>query len=106
MTAHQILILILIALTLFILPSFGLFFMFKKAGVPSWGGLVPIYNSFEMVRLSKRPLYLFALQFIPIVGWFFTLAICVEFVKTFGKFRFYQHALTVCSLGLYFYISG
>ncbi len=40
------------------------------------------------------------------MGWFFTLAICVEFVKTFGKFRFYQHALTVCTAGLYFLYVG
>ena len=39
MTAHQILILILIALALFILPAFGLYFMFKKAGVPAWKGI-------------------------------------------------------------------
>jgi len=106
MTAHQILILVLIALILFILPAFGLFFMFRKAGVPGWMGLVPVFNSFEMVRLSRRPVYLFILQFIPVVGWFFTLAILVEFVKTFGKFRFYQHLLTVCTAGLYFLYVG
>jgi signal peptidase I len=106
MTAHQILILILIALALFILPAFGLYFMFKKAGVPAWRGLVPVLNSYEMVRLSKRPIYLFFIQFIPVVGWFFSIAILVEFVKTFGKFRFYQHALTVCSAGLYFLYVG
>jgi signal peptidase I len=106
MTSHQILILVLIALTLFILPSFGLYFMFKKAGVPAWKALVPVLNSYEMLTMSKRPIYLFVLQFIPIVGWFFTLAICVEFVKTFGKYRFYQHALTVCTVGLYFLYVG
>jgi signal peptidase I len=106
MTAHQVLILFLIALFLFTLPAFGLFFMFKKAGVPAWKGLVPLLNTFEMLRLSKRPLFWFILQFIPVVGWFMTLAICVEFVKTFGKFRFYQHALTVCTAGLYFLYVG
>jgi signal peptidase I len=106
MSSHQVLILILIALALFILPAFGLYFMFKKAGTPAWKGVVPILNSFEMLRLSKRPMYLFVLQFIPVVGWFFTLAILVEFVKTFGKFRFYQHALTVCGAGLYFIYVG
>ncbi len=106
MTAHQVLILVYIALALFILPAFGAYFMFKKAGTPAWKALVPALNSYEMIRLSKRPVYLFILQFIPVVGWFFTLAICVEFVKTFGKFRFYQHVLTVCSAGLYFLYVG
>jgi signal peptidase I len=106
MTAHQILILIVIALILFILPAFGAYFMFKKAGAPAWKALVPVLNSYEMLRLSKRPVYLFFLQFIPVVGWFFTLAILVEFVKTFGKFRFYQHVLTVMTVGLYFLYVG
>ncbi len=106
MTSHQVLILVLIALALFILPAFGLYFMFKKAGVPAWKGLIPVLNSFEILRLSKRPYYLFVLQLIPVAGWFFTLAILVEFVKTFGKFRFYQHALTVCTAGLYFLYVG
>ena len=106
MTAHQILILVLIALALFILPAFGLYFMFKKAGVPAWKGLVPVLNSYEMIKMSRRPAYLFFIQFISVVGWFFSLAILVEFVKTFGKFRFYQHALTICSLGLYFLYIG
>lgn len=106
MTAHQILILVLISLTLLILPAFGLFFMFKKAGVPGWKALVPVLNSYEMIRLSKKPIYLFILQFIPVVGWFFTLAILVDFVKTFGKFRFYQHLITVCTVGLYFLYIG
>ncbi len=106
MTAHQISILLLISLFLFVIPAFGLYFMFKKAGAPAWKGLVPVLNSFEMLRLSKRPMLWFFLQFIPVVGWFITLAICVEFVKTFGKFRFYQHALTVCTVGLYFLYVG
>ncbi|HEY1872420.1 MAG TPA: DUF5684 domain-containing protein, partial [Chitinophagaceae bacterium] len=106
MSAHQISILLLISLFLFILPAFGLYFMFKKAGAPSWKGLVPVLNTFEMLRLSKRPMIWFFLQFIPIVGWFITLAINVEFVKTFGKFRFYQHALTVLTFGLYFLYVG
>jgi len=106
MTVHQILSLMFISLVLFILPSFGLYFMFKKAGVPGWKGLVPVFNTFVMLQLSKRPLYWFFLQFIPVVGWFISLAIFVEFVKTFGKFRFYQHALTVCTGGLYFLYVG
>jgi signal peptidase I len=106
MTAHQILSLLFITLILFILPAFGLYFMFKKAGVPGWQGLVPVLNSFVMIQMSKRPLYWFFLQFIPVAGWFISLAILVEFVKTFGKFRFYQHALTVCTGGLYFLYVG
>jgi signal peptidase I len=106
MSSHQVLIICLIALLLFILPAVGSYLMFKKAGVAGWKGLIPVYNSFVMLDLSGRPSYWFFLQFVPIVGWFVSLGILVEFVKVFGKFKFYQHALTVFSAGLYFIYVG
>ena len=90
MNSHQVLILCLIALVLFILPSFGAYLMFRKAGRPGLIGLIPIVNIFVMLQVSKRPLYWFFLMFIPVVGWFISLGIYIEFVKTFGKFRFWQ----------------
>jgi signal peptidase I len=106
MDAHQVLILIIIALVLFIIPAPGAYLLFKKAGQPGWKGLLPIYNTYAMLQISRRPLYWFFLQFIPVVGWFITLGILIEFIKVYGKFRFYQHALTVFSLGLYFLYVG
>ena len=106
MTSHQVLVLCLIALVLFILPSFGAYLLFKKAGQPGWKALVPVYNTYVMLRISQRPVYWFFLQFIPVMGWFITLGILIEFIKVFGKFRFYEHALTVFTLGLYLIYPG
>jgi signal peptidase I len=106
MDSHQIFIICLIALILFILPGIGAYLLFKKAGRPAWLGLIPIVNTYEMVRISGRSPVWFFLQFVPVVGWFVSLAILVEFVKVFGKFKFYQHALTVFSAGLYFLYVG
>jgi hypothetical protein len=83
MTAHQISILLLISLFLFILPAFGLYFMFKKAGAPAWKGLVPVLNSFEMLRLRKDHCSGF-LQFIPVVAVYYSRSWSIR--KTFGKF--------------------
>src|ERR1700744_3130712 len=106
MNAHQVLVLCLIALVLFILPSIGAYLLFKKAGQPGWKALIPVYNTYVMLEISNRPLYWFILQFVPVLGWFISLAIYVEFIKVFGKFKFYQHALTVFSAGLYFLYVG
>src|SRR6202012_1307630 len=103
---HQVLVLCLIALVLFILPSIGAYLLFKKAGQPGWKALIPVYNTYVMLEISTRPLYWFILQFVPVLGWFISLAIYVEFIKVFGKFKFYQHALTVFSAGLYFLYVG
>ncbi|PWT73920.1 MAG: signal peptidase I [Bacteroidetes bacterium] len=106
MSSHQVLILLLITLFIFVLPSIGLYFMFRKAGEAGWKALIPFFNTWVMMDIAKRPVFWVFLQFVPIVGWFVTLAILIEFVKTFGKFRFYQHALTVCTFGLYFAYVG
>ena len=106
MSAHQILILALITLILFVVPYIGVYFLFQKAGVPGWKALIPIYNSFMMLEVSDRSFIWFFLQFIPVVGWFISFGIIIEFIKTFGKYRFYQHALSVCTIGLYLLYVG
>jgi len=106
MSSTDVFYLVLIALLINLLPAIGLYGMFRKAGVASWKALVPFYNTWVMVEIAKRPKYWFFLQLVPIIGWFIALGILIEFVKTFGKFRFYQHALTVLTVGLYFIYVG
>ena len=106
MTPDQILVIALISLLLVLLPAPGLYGMFKKAGVIPWKALIPFYNTGVMLEIAKRPKHWFFWQFIPVVGWFITLGIYIEFVKPFGKFRFYQHALTVLASPFYFAYIG
>lgn len=106
MPINELIAIYLIGLLIVILPSVGLYGMFKKAGVESWKAFVPFYNTWEMIRLGNLKKYWFFLQFIPIVGWFISVAILIEFVKTFGKFKFYEHALTVLAAGLFFIYVG
>jgi signal peptidase I len=95
MNSHQIVIVSLISLALFILPAIGAFLLFRKAHQPEWQALIPIYNTYAMLKIANRPVYWFILQFI-----------LVEFIKVFGKFKFYEHALTVFTAGLYFIYVG
>jgi signal peptidase I len=96
----------LISLVLFILPSFGSYLLFRKANQPAWMALVPVYNTYLMLKIAGRPIYWFFIQFIPVVGWFITLGILVEFIKVYGKFKFIEHVLTVFTAGLYFIYVG
>ena len=106
MTAQQILLLFIIQLTIICLPAAGLYKMFQKAGVAGWKALVPFYNTWTMLKLTKGSRYLFFCQFIPIVGWFISMQIFVGFVKTFGKFKLYQHALSALLPVVYFIYLG
>jgi len=106
MSTNDLLGIFFMNLLLVVLPAIGLYGMFKKAGVPAWKALVPFYNVWIMVELAGMKRYWFFLQFIPIVGWFITVAILIDFVKTFGKFAFWEHALTVLLPLVYFIYIG
>ncbi|MEJ8819351.1 S26 family signal peptidase [Lacibacter sp. H407] len=106
MSTNEILWIFIINLLLVVLPAIGLYGMFKKAGVPAWKAVIPFYNVWVMVELAGMKRYWFFLQFIPIVGWFITVAILIDFVKTFGKFAFWEHALTVLVPFIYFTYIG
>ena len=102
MTSHQILIIFLISLGLVWLPAPGMYGMFRKAGVAPWKALIPFYNIAVILNLAKRPMHWAIWQFIPVVGWFVVLGIYVEFVKTFGKFKFHEHLAAVAASPIYF----
>src|SRR3977135_1811103 len=102
MPLSQLLTIYLIGTLIVFLPSFGLYKMFEKAGVPGWKAFIPFYNTWVMLNLAQRPKHWVFWQFIPVVGWFISMGIFVEFVKTFGKFKVYEHALA-CLLPVFYF---
>ncbi len=92
----------LISLLLVLLPSFGLAKMFQKAGLPQWKAWVPFYNTWIMQETAKRPTHWVFWQLIPVVGWFITPGIFIEWVKLFGKFSFWEHTLAALFAPFYF----
>ena len=106
MSAHQVLVLIAIQLAILLLPAYGLAKLFVKAGVPGWKAFIPFYNTRVMLQLGQRPMHWLYWQVIPIVGWFVSMGIFAEFVKLFGKFKLYEHALAALLPVIYFVYLG
>jgi signal peptidase I len=102
MPLSHILIVYLIQLLIVFLPSFGLAKMFQKAGVAQWKAFIPFYNTWVMQDLAKRPKHWVFWQFIPVVGWFISPGIFIEFVKLFGRFTLGEHILAALFAPLYF----
>jgi len=102
MPLQHLLIVYLISTLLVFLPSFGLAPLFVKAGAPAWKAYVPYYNTWVMQELTKRPKHWVFWQFIPVVGWFITPGIFIEFAKAFGKFGLGQHTLAALLAPFYF----
>ncbi len=102
MSLHDLSIIILISLLIVLLPAVGLAKLFVKAGIPSWKAWVPFLNTWEMLKAARYKQYWFWIQFIPVLGWFISIWILVEFVKLFGKYGFLEHAAAVLLPFIYF----
>jgi len=102
MPLYHLFVVYLIGTLLVFLPCFGLAKLFPKAGIEAWKAYVPFYNTWEMQNAVKRPRHWVFWQFIPVVGWFITPGIFIEFVKAFGKFSLGQHTLASLFAPFYF----
>jgi signal peptidase I len=102
MPVNHILVVYLIQLLVMMLPSFGLAKMFEKAGVAQWKAFIPFYNTWVMQQLANRPKHWVLWQAIPVVGWFITPGIFIEFVKLFGRFSLGDHFMAALFAPFYF----
>jgi signal peptidase I len=102
MPLSHLLIVYLISILIVFLPSFGLAPLFEKAGVPKWKAYVPFYNTWVMQELTNRPKHWVFWQLIPVVGWFISPGIFIEFAKAFGQFSLGQHTAAALAAPLYF----
>ncbi len=91
MPLQHLLIIYFIGTLIVFLPSYGLYQLFMKAGVPGWKAFVPFYNTWIMQDIAKRPKHWVFWQLIPVGGWFISMGIFIEFAKVFGKFSFAHH---------------
>ena len=102
MPLQHIFLVYLIGTLIVFLPSFGLSKLFEKAGVPAWKAYIPFYNTWIMQELAHRPKHWVFWQFIPVVGWFISPGIFIEFVKLFGKFSLRSHTMAALFAPFYF----
>jgi signal peptidase I len=77
------------------LIHYGLWLLFVKAGRPGWESLIPIYREIRICQLVGRPLWWLLLLLIPIVNVFIYFGLYLDFVKAFGKRRFWEYAATI-----------
>ena len=91
MPLQQLFVIYLIQVLLVFLPSFGLAKLFPKAGIPAHKAYIPFLNTWEMQKAAHRPKHWVFWQFIPVVGWFITPGIFIEFAKLFNRFSIPDH---------------
>lgn len=89
-------------LVYYLLLSAGLFFVFKKADIPAWKGLVPGLNFVAWCQMIGRsPWHALWLLF-PIVNLFIYAGMAIDGVRSFGKHLFWHSVVAVVATPLYF----
>ncbi len=83
----------IIILPFYIAQSVGLYMLFKKTEIPAWHAFIPLLRMFAMVKLTGRPLWWFALLFIPVIGIIIAVGIYVDFLRCFGKSKLSDYTL-------------
>ncbi len=79
--------------------------VFEKAGEPGWKGLVPGLNFIVMCKLVGRKSAHAAWLLVPIVNIFIFVGLCVDVVRSFGKYKFHHSALAVIyAPAIFFYL--
>ena len=94
-----LLILIVIALSLFLIVSFWK--VFVKAGQPGWGIFIPIYNIYLLLMIAGKPGWWLILYLIPLVNIVIGILVAIDIAKNFGKDAAF--GLGLAFLGIIFY---
>lgn len=74
---------------------YGLWLLFKKAGKQGWEAIVPFYREYIFAELSARPKWWIVWLIVPIVNIFIFFGLYFDFLKCFGRRRFWETAAAV-----------
>jgi hypothetical protein len=77
-----ILVVGLIVVLIFVL---SLWQIFHKAGEAGWKSIVPIYNTYILLKIVKLPVWYLVLLFVPVANVIVSWLIAFALAKVFGK---------------------
>ena len=76
---------IIICLVFVVIAIAGMWKAFEKAGQPGWGSIIPVYNSYLMLKIGGKPGWWLLLFLIPGVNIIFAIWTINMISKSFGK---------------------
>jgi len=63
----------------------GMWKTFQKAGEPGWGAIVPIYNTYLLLKIAGRPGWWLVLFLIPVINFIISIIVSIDIANNFGK---------------------
>lgn len=78
-------VIILVALAVALIPLAGMWKIFEKAGKPGWAAIIPIYNTWVLVKVAGKEWYWFVALLIPVVNFIAVIVIMLGISRNFGQ---------------------
>ncbi len=75
----------LIGVVFFVLFVVVMWRVFTKAGQPGWAAIIPIYNTYILLKIAGRPWWWLLLFLIPLVNVVIAIVVTVDIARNFGK---------------------
>jgi hypothetical protein len=76
---------IVIYVAVVILEIAAMWKVFVKAGEPGWAAIIPIYNTYILLKIVGRPWWWLLLLLIPFVNIVMLIVVLNDLSKSFGK---------------------
>jgi signal peptidase I len=78
---------------LFTIPALFAYKLIEKAGISGWKILIPYYNLFILVQLTKRSYWWYLWLIIPFINVFTFILLLIELIKGYNKFGMLDQVL-------------
>lgn len=59
--------------------------VFSKAGRPGWASLIPLYNTYVLLKIIGRPGWWLVLMCLPIVNFVIGIIAMIDLARSFGR---------------------
>jgi hypothetical protein len=76
---------LIVQLGLIIVIVAGFWKTFEKADEPGWAAIIPIYNTYVLIKVSGNAWWWLILLFIPVINLIALLKIAIDVAGKFGK---------------------
>jgi hypothetical protein len=79
------LLFVLLSLAFLVLTVAGTWMTFEKAGRPGWGAIIPIFNTYLMLKIGGNSGWWLLGLLVPVVNFFVALKMMIDVADSFGR---------------------
>lgn len=78
-------VVLLVYLAILVAVVAGTWKAFEKAGEPGWAAIIPIYNTYVMIKIGGNAWWYLLLLFVPLLNFFVMAKISIDLAEAFDQ---------------------